>query len=112
MSERVCASSTVPSLALHGGEDGECITRIWVGAIVCRRASLFPSQASVPEERFGSVTLLLTAHVPLLLLLPSVGKELRFHLYFLAETDPVSRPLCAGGEKGKVDVPTHQDKEP
>ena len=64
------------------------------------------------EERFGTVTLLLTAYVPLLLLLASVGKELRFHLYFLAETDPVSRPLCAGGEKGKVDVPTHQDKEP
>ena len=112
MSERVCASSTVPSLALHWGEDGECITRIWVGAIVCRRASLFPSQASVPEERFVTVTLLLTAYGPLLLLLASVGKELRFHLYFLAETDPVSRPLCAGGEKGKVDVPTHQDKEP
>lgn len=56
--------------------------------------------------------MLLTAHVPLLLLLASVGKELRFHLYFLAETDPISRPLCAGGEKGKVDVPTHQDKEP
>lgn len=110
-SERVCASSRVPSV-LHGGQDGECIIRICVGAIVYWRASLFPSQASVPEERFGTVTLLLTPHVPLLLLLASVGKELRFHLYFLAETDPISRPLCAGGEKGKVDVPTHRDREP
>ena len=95
-----------------GERMGSALLAIWVGAIAYQRASLFPSQVSVPEERFGTVTLLLTAHVPLLLLLASVGKELRFHLYFLAETDPVSRPLCAGGEKGKVDVSTHQDKEP
>lgn len=70
-----------------------------------------PSQASVPEGEVWNCDVA-SAHVPLLLLLASVGKELRFHLYFLAETDPISRPLCAGGEKGKVDVPTHQDREP
>lgn len=38
-------------------------------------------------------------------------KELRLHLCFLPVIDPMSRPLCVGGEKSKLDVSSHQYRE-
>lgn len=95
-----------------GGGGGEYIARLQGRSCgLLASTSLLLSQASVLRERFRTVRLLLTLHAPLTLLVALMEKELSLHLCFLPEIDPVSRPLCVGGEKSHSDVLTHQYRE-
>lgn len=110
--ERVCASSTVPSLVLHGGEDGECI------------ASNMGRSHCLPEQAFSLSGLCswrevwncdIAPHCSCFIAAASglCGKvKLRFHLLLPAVRLTPSQGPYVQGEKGKDVLPTHQDKEP
>lgn len=78
----------------------------WLGPQV----SLLPFQASASEGEVWNCEIVSNSSVPLTLL-TLVGKELRLRLCFQPDIDPISRPLCVDGERGKVDVSTHPNRE-